>query len=159
MAKEERRFLPMPQGRGIRAAHLMNQSRTRVALVLRIVLVIDAVVFLTAALLNFGLHIPLGFAELSFPLPFWQAGIGEAVIGLALLATAVTGRIGVAWVAFWLSVVGIVVGLSSARVQGPARDIHLILVPLAVVVFGLLLWLWQQRHRRDKEALGPGAKQ
>ncbi len=137
----------------------MNQSRTRVALVLRIVLVVDAVVFLTAALLNFGLHIPLGFAELSFHPSIWQAGSGEAVIGLALLAAAMTGRIKIAWVAFWLSVVGIVFGLSSARVQGLARDLHVILVPLAVVIFGLLLWLWrlQQRHRRDAAALGPGA--
>lgn len=137
----------------------MNQSGTRVKLVLRIVLAVDAVVFLTAALLNFGLHIPLGFAEPSFPLPIWQAGIGEAVIGLALLGAAVTGRVGIAWVAFLLSIVGIAFGLSSARVQGPARDIHLILVPLAVAVFGLLLWVWQQRHRRDQGALGPGANQ
>ncbi|HEU5438035.1 MAG TPA: hypothetical protein VFU88_02000 [Ktedonobacterales bacterium] len=137
----------------------MNKPRTRVTLVLRIVLVINAVVFLTASLFNFGLHVPLGFADLSFPLPVWQAGIGEAVIGLALLAAAVTGRSAMAWVAFWLSVVGIAFGLSSARVQGPAREIHLVLVPLAVVVFGLLLWLWAQRHWRDTEALGPGAKQ
>lgn len=141
----------------------MNQLRTPVTRVLRVVLVVDAVVFLTAALLNFGLHIPLGFAQLSFPVPIWQAGIGEAIIGLALLAAAVTGRMRIAWVAFWLSVVGIVFGLSSARVQGPARDIHVILVPLAIVVFGLLLWCWRwqqrPRHRRDTEAHGPDVKQ
>ena len=135
----------------------MNQP-TDVVRVLRIVLIVDAAVFLTAALLNFGLHIPLGFTELDFPLPVWQAGIGEAIIGLLLLAAAVTGRTGIAWVAFWLSVLGIAFGLRSARVQGPAREIHLILVPLAVVVFGLLLWLWQS-HRRVEGARRPDAEQ
>lgn len=144
-------------------AYRMKQSRTRVTRVLRIVLVVDAVVFLTAALLNFGLHIQLGFAQLSFPVPIWQAGIGEAIICLALLAAAVTARMRIAWVAFWLSVVGIVFGLSSARVQGPARDIHVILVPLAVAVCGLLLWCWRwqqrHRHRRDTVAHGSDARQ
>ena len=135
----------------------MSNPGTRVVIILRAALFVDAVVFLTAALLNLGTKIPLGFAELSFPVPIWQAGIGEAVIGLALLAAAVTGRATIAWVAFWLSVVGIAFGLSSAKVQGPARDVHVLLVPLAAIVFGLLLWLRQQSHRLHKETLGPGA--
>jgi hypothetical protein len=134
----------------------MNEPETRVAMLLRAALGVDAVVFLTAALLNLGLKIPLGFTQLNFPVPIWQAGIGEAVIGLLLLAAAVTGRTAVAWVAFALSVGGIAFGLSSVRVQGPARDIHVLLVPLAVIVFGLLLWLWQQRRRPGHQALGPG---
>src|SRR5438477_11294209 len=122
----------------------MSKPGTYGVTMLRAALFVDAVVFLTAALLNLGTKIPLGFAELSFPVPIWQAGIGEAVIGLTLLAAAVTGRATIAWVAFWLSIVGIVFGLSSAKVQGPARDVHVLLVPLAVIVFGLLMWLTQQ---------------
>jgi hypothetical protein len=137
----------------------MREPATPLLRTLRIALCVDAVVFLMAALLNFGLRIPLGFAELHFPVPLWQAGIGEAVIGLLLLAAALTGRPALAWVAFWLSVAGIVFGLSSARVQGPAREIHLILVPLAVVLFGLLLGRRQQRLRLGKSAPEPGAEQ
>jgi len=134
----------------------MSESEARLMVVLRAALIVDAAVFLLAALLNFGAKIPLGFVELNFPLAVWQAGIGEAVIGLALLAAAVTGRSAIAWGAFGLSVVGIVFGLSSARVQGPAREIHIVLVPLAVVVFALLLWVRQQRHRLRTEVLEPG---
>ena len=137
----------------------MSKPGTRVVIILRAALFADAVVFLTAALLNLGTKIPLGFAELSFPVPIWQAGIGEAVIGLALLAAAVTGRATIGWVALWMSVVGIVFGLSSSKVQGPARDVHVLLVPLAAIVFGLLMWLRQQSRqsrRLRKETLGPG---
>jgi hypothetical protein len=112
----------------------------------------------TVALLNFGTSIPLGFGELHFPQPIWQAGVGEAVIGLALLAAAATGRLRIAWVAFWLSAAGIVFGLSSVRVQGPAREIHLILVPLAAVVGSLLLWLRQLRLSAQPQAPGSGAE-
>lgn len=133
----------------------MSESGVRVMVILRTALLVDAAVFLSAALLNFGAKIPLGFAELDFPVPIWQAGTGEAVIGLALLAAAITGRTAMAWVAFGLSVAGIAFGLSSTRVQGPARDIHIILVPLAVVVFALLLWVRQQRVRVRTEAIGP----
>jgi hypothetical protein len=135
----------------------MSKPGTPVVIILRAVLVVDAVVFLTAALLNLGAKIPLGFAELSFPVPIWQAGIGEAVIGIALLAAAVTGRTTIGWVAFWMSVVGIVFGLSSSKVQGPARDIHVLLVPLAAIVFILLMWVRQQRRRLLNETPGPGS--
>lgn len=131
----------------------MSESGVRV--ILRTALVVDAAVFLSAALFNFGAKIPLGFTELDFPVPIWQAGTGEAVIGLTLLAAAITGRTALAWVAFGLSVVGIAFGLSSAKVQGPARDIHIVLVPLAVVVFGLLLWMRQQRLRLRTETIEP----
>ena len=132
----------------------MSKPATQILIILRAVLFVDAVVFLIAALLNLGLKIPLGLTELSFPVPIWQAGIGEAVIGLALLAAAVTGRMTIAWVAFWMSVLGIAFGLSSSKVQGPARDIHVLLVPLAVIVLGLLVWQRQQNRRLHRDALG-----
>jgi hypothetical protein len=59
--------------------------------------------------------------------------------GLIFLAAAATGRVAVAWGAFVLSVLGIAFGLSSRRVVGEARDIHVVLVPLAVAVLALLL--------------------
>ena len=137
----------------------MRTPGPRVLLLLRTTLCVDAVVFLTAALLNFRMPIPLGLGELRFPDPLWQAGLGEAVIGVVLLAAAVTGRPAIAWVALGLSVAGIVVGLSSARVQGPAREIHLILVPLAAVVFALLLGRRRAALRLGKATSPPGREQ
>jgi hypothetical protein len=112
---------------------------------LRVVLGVDAAVFLSAAVLNAGIHVPLGFVEVSFPAPVWQAGVGEAVVGVALLAAVWSGRRRRAWIAFGLSVLGIAWGLSSDRVQGPARDIHVLLVPLAIALFVILLWTsWRE---------------
>jgi hypothetical protein len=102
-------------------------------MVLRATLLVDGGVFLLAALLNLGGRIPLGFTELSFPVPIWQAGLGEAVIGVLLSSAAITRRGTLAWLAFGLSVVGIAFGLRSAQVQGPAREIHILLVPLALL--------------------------
>lgn len=107
----------------------------------RICLVLDALVFLTAAAMNFGARIPMGFTTAAFPVRIIQAGIGEAVIGAALLAAGASMRRGLSWLAFWLSVGGIAFGLvaSSAR-RGPEWDVHLILVPLALILLGLLIW-------------------
>lgn len=116
---------------------------------LDVILVVDAAVFLVAALLNFGLQIPLGVATLRFPVHIWQAGLGEAVIGLLLLGAAMTEERRLPWVAWGLSILGIIFGLSSRRVQGPARDIHIVLVPLTVIVGALLVW----RHRHNARRL------
>ena len=89
----------------------MREPGRRVLTVLRAVILVDALVFLAAALFNMGATVPLGFAALRFPVPIWQAGLGEAVIGLVLLAAAITGRATMAWVAFWMSVFGIAFGL------------------------------------------------
>jgi hypothetical protein len=43
-------------------------------------------------------------------------------------------------VAFVLSVLGIAFGLASRQVVGPARAVHVVLVPLAIVILALLLW-------------------
>jgi hypothetical protein len=106
---------------------------------LRVVTIVDATVFLTASLQNMGLGIPLGVVELRFPVPIWQAGIGEAVIGATLLVAVVSNRMKLFWTAYGLSVLGIAFGLLSARVVGPARDIHVLLVPLALLGLGLLV--------------------
>ncbi len=145
---------------GVGRASMQGETgtRTATAAVLRGVLCLDAFVFLAAALLNAGVIIPLGSTQLSFPVPIWQAGVGEAVIGLALLAAGVAGNTTGAWVAFWLSVAGIAFGLSSPRVQGPARDIHLLLVPLAVIVFALLMWQREQRRRLRDGSAGEGTQ-
>ncbi len=102
---------------------------------LRLILLVDGLVFLAAALMNFGVHLLV----FSFAAPIWQAGTGEAVIAAVLLAAAFSARRGVAWTGFWLSALGIAFGLSSRAVVGAARSIHLLLVPLAAVLLGLLL--------------------
>jgi hypothetical protein len=109
------------------------------ARLLRIVLVLDAAVFLGAALFNFGLQVPLGFTTLRFADPIWQAGTGETVIGAALLAAGLSGGRRLPWVAWVMSVLGIVFGLASDRVQGAARDLHVVMIALAVLVVALLV--------------------
>jgi hypothetical protein len=123
---------------------------------LRVVLIIDAVIFFAAALQNMGVQIPLGFTTLAFSDPIWQAGAGEAVIGLALLLAAFRHSSRLSWIAFGMSVLGIVFGLRSVRVVGAARDIHVVLVPLAVILFGILVW--QRAQGRAPKAKGTAPK-
>jgi hypothetical protein len=111
----------------------------RVGPVVRGWLVLDGAVFLVAALLNWGARIPLGLGTLAFVPAVWQAGIGEAVVGGSLVAAGVTGRRRLAWLGLGLSVLGIAFGLRSHAVQGAARQVHVLLVPLAVVLLVLLL--------------------
>jgi hypothetical protein len=120
-------------------------SRARL---LRIVLVLDAMVFFGAALFNFGLEVPVGFATLRFADSIWQAGTGEVVIGSVLLAAGVTGGRRLSWVALVMSVLGIAFGLSSDRVQGAARDLHVVMIAFAVLVLALLL-VTGRRNRRS----------
>ncbi|HEX6498023.1 MAG TPA: hypothetical protein VF054_03220 [Micromonosporaceae bacterium] len=122
------------------------------ARLLRILLVIDAAVFFGAALFNFGLEVPLGFATLRFADPIWQAGTGEAVIGGLLLAAGLTGGRRLSWLALVMSVLGIAFGLSSDRVQGAARDLHVAMIALAVLVLALLV-----TARRNRRSVAAGA--
>jgi hypothetical protein len=105
---------------------------------LRIVLLLDAAVFFGAALLNFGLDVPLGFTTLRFADAIWQAGTGETVIGAALLTAGLTGGRRSSWTALVMSVLGIAFGLSSDRVRGAALDLHVVMIALAVLVLVLL---------------------
>jgi hypothetical protein len=105
----------------------------------RVVFVLDAAVFFGAALFNFGLRIPLGLTTLRFADAIWQAGTGEALIGAVLLAAGLTAGRRLSWAALVMSVLGIAFGLSSDRVQGAARDLHVVMIALAVLVLALLL--------------------
>lgn len=117
------------------------------ARLLRIALVLDAAFFFGAALFNFGLEVPLGFTTLRFADSIWQAGTGETVIGALLLAAGLTKGRGLSWVAWAMSVLGIAFGLSSDRVQGAARDLHVAMISLAVLVLALLLSTGQRNRR------------
>ena len=114
-----------------------------VTAVLRAITLVYGVVFLASFLQNMGLRMTLGPIDFYFGEPIWQAGIGEAVIGTLLLLAAARDGLKSYWIAYLLSVLGIVFGLSSARVVGAAREIHVLLVPLAAV--GLSLLVWRQR--------------
>lgn len=116
------------------------------ARLVRTVLVLDAAIFFGAALFNFGLRIPVGFTTLRFADPIWQAGTGETVIGGVLLAAGLTAGRRLSWVAWALSVLGIAFGLASDRVQGAARDLHVVMIALAVLV--LVLLVTGRRRRR-----------
>lgn len=118
------------------------------ARLLRIVLGLSAAVFFGAALLNFGLEVPLGVITLRFADSIWQAATGETVIGGVLLVAGLTGRRHLSWVGLVMSVLGIVFGLSSDRVQGAARDLHVVMIALTVLVLALLL-VTGGRNRRS----------
>ena len=109
---------------------------------LPVLTVIDGLVFLASFAQNVGARLTVGPLDVYFAAPVWQAGIGEAVIGMLLLLAAIGDRLRLYWIAYGLSVLGILFGLSSARVVGSAREIHLVLVPLAIV--GLLLVAWRR---------------
>ena len=97
-----------------------------------------AAVFLVAALQNFGARLSVGPFDWYFSAPIWQAGVGEIVIGLALVGAAITQGSRLYWVAYALSVLGILFGLSAARVVESARAIHVLLVPLGILGVALL---------------------
>lgn len=105
---------------------------------LRVLTVLDAGVFLVAAAQNLGARLAVGPVDWYFPSPIAQAGAGEAVIGLALLVAAATMRRSHLSIAYALSIFGITFGLLSQRVVGAPREIHALLVPLAVAGVMLL---------------------
>ncbi len=125
---------------------------------LRIVLVIDAAVFVGAALFNFGLRVPVGLTTLRFADPIWQAGTGETVIGALLLAAGLTRRRRLSWAALVMSVLGIVFGLSSNRVQGAARDLHVVMIALAVLTLALLLATGRRNRRSGEDRVAPAGE-
>ena len=117
----------------------MREQLARAPL-LRTLASVYGLVFLAAFLQNMGLRLAVGPLDLYFSEPVWQAGIGEAVIGILLLVAALRDRAKLYWIAYVPSVLGIAFGLASARVVGAAREIHILLVPLAAVGIGVLLW-------------------
>ncbi len=127
------------------------------ARLLRIVLFLDAAVF-GAALFNFGLEVPLGFTTLRFADSIWQAGTGETVIGTVLLTAGLTGGRRLSWVALVMSVLGIAFGLSSDPVQGAARDLHVVMIALAVLVLALLLVTGRRNRRSVTDRAAPTEK-
>ena len=128
---------------------------------LEILIVVDAVAFLGASLVHFGIAIPLGFTTLAdAALP--QAAIAEGVIGAAFVvaAAAAFARTSWAWgatlVAYLLGVFGVLIGLSVSvgdpdLSSSPNFLFHLSILP--VVVVGLLLGL----TRGGRAGLGKGS--
>jgi hypothetical protein len=105
---------------------------------IRIVTVLLAAQFLVSSVLNLGVEVPLGFAELSFSTPMASTAEFEVVIGLVLLIAAVFSRLYSYAGAHILASVGILEGLLSSDVQGLARALHEAMVPLAVVAWTLM---------------------
>ena len=144
---------------------LEARGGVRARLALEILIVVDAVAFLGASLVHFGIAIPLGFTTLAdAALP--QAAVAEGVIGVAFVvaAAAVFARTSWAWgatlVAYLLGVIGVLVGLSVSvgdpdLSSSPNFLFHLSILP--VVVVGLLLVLTRSgRAGLGKASAVPG---
>jgi hypothetical protein len=108
---------------------------------LRFLTVIDGLVFLGASVLNFGAKIPVGFTVLGFSRPVLPAGIGEVVIGATLVVAAALAspRLRLFWTAYVLAFFGIAFGLLSNQVEGYARSLHVVMLPLTLLGFVLLV--------------------
>ncbi len=125
---------------------------------LEVLIVVNAVAFLAASIVHFGIAIPLGITTLA-DVPLLPAAIVEGAIGVAfvLAAFAAFGRRDWAWSgtlgAHLFGVLGVLVGLSiTARdpdaLSSPNFWFHVIILP--VLVAGLLLLL----TRSGKAGLG-----
>ncbi len=117
--------------------------------VLEVLVVVNAVAFLAASVLHFGLPIPLGFTTLS-DVTILPAGIAEGTIGVAfaVAAAAALARWDWAWsgtlAAYLLGIVGVFIGLGvSAADSGDSSGanflFHLTILPVLLVGLGLLL--------------------
>lgn len=89
-----------------------------------------AAIYILSALLNMGLNIALGPANLAFSLPSTQIAGFEMVIATLLVAASVYPNEYVVGASYVLATVGIVEGLLSPEVQGSARNLHEIMIPV-----------------------------
>jgi hypothetical protein len=120
----------------------------------RVVTVILAALFLVSCVLNFGLKIPLGFAQLSFSTPSTSIAELEIVIGLVLLAAAAISRLYPYAGAYLLASVGIAEGLSSPSVQGLARNLHESMIPFAIGGWVLLALETRSAYKSRAASVG-----
>jgi hypothetical protein len=131
-------------------------ARARAAL--GILIVVNAVAFLVASGVHFGIRIPLGFTVLS-DVTILPAGIVEGAIGIVfvLAGAAVLARQDWAWnattAAHLFGILGVLVGLSVTLENpddtSPVNTLfHLAILP--VLVLGLILTL----TKSGKRALG-----
>ena len=106
---------------------------SKVSLVLRLITIATALVFLFSAALNLGVKVPLGSYVLSFSDPQSSIATFEILIGAIFAVSSAISRILLYGGAYFLAFVGITFGLFSPDVQGLARSLHLIMLPLALV--------------------------
>ncbi|MDG6998725.1 MAG: hypothetical protein JRN15_06395 [Nitrososphaerota archaeon] len=100
--------------------------------IIRVMTVSLATLFLIAAVLNLGAKIPLGSSELTFASPSTSTAEFEIAIALVLLVATALSSLYVYGGAYLFATVGILEGLLSSDVQGLARSIHEVMVPLAI---------------------------
>jgi len=114
---------------------------------LPLVTVVNAALYLGAALLHLGVRVPLGFVTLAFPQPILPAAIAEGLIGgvLALAAGAllVRGRAARdwAWRAYAFALLGTLFGLTIVLLRqlgGPDLGVHFVMLAGLAAGFALL---------------------
>lgn len=112
---------------------------------LSLVTTVNALLYLAASLLHTGVTLPLGSLVIGFPAPSPPASIAEGLIGVVLLAAAVTlfraGPFRFVWGAYIFALAGTLLGLSiiiATRTGGPDLWIHFFMLAGLAAGFALL---------------------
>jgi hypothetical protein len=130
---------------GATAQH-RSARRDGTAFGLKLLTVLNAALYLVAALIHLGVRIPLGFVTLRVPEPIPPATLVETLIGAGLAAAAVAQFVHarrerrLTWAAYVFALVGTVFGLTVALLRGlHGLDIWIHLVMLAGLASGFVL--------------------
>ncbi|HYI34248.1 MAG TPA: hypothetical protein VEX88_12375 [Glaciibacter sp.] len=128
-----------------------------ITLGLGILTLANAVLYVVAAILHWGVRIAVGPIVLAFPVAIPAATAVETVIALCLTAgaIAVLGRFGrampIIWAAYGLALVGTLFGLTIALIRGlEGPDIWVHFVMLAGLAGGFALLLIGRRTSRAR---------
>ena len=133
---ERLRLHAMPHGEG-NPLTVTRRSKARQALPL--VTVLSGIVFLVSAAFNLGVSFTFGSSVVGFSSPSASIASYELAIGAVLLASAALSNLYLYGGAYLFASVGIAEGLLSPAVQGLARSLHEVMVPLAAIGWALVL--------------------
>jgi hypothetical protein len=133
----------------------LSARRGGIAFGLKLLTVVNAALYLVAALLHLGVQIPLGFATLGVPEPIPPATVVETLIGAGLATAALAQFVHarrehrLTWAAYVFALVGTLFGLTVALLRGlQGLDIWIHVVMLAGLAGGFVLLSRTTGHHR-----------
>lgn len=111
------------------------------------VAVLLAALFLLSASLNLGVRIQLGPVALGFQVPSSSIAGFEILIAIVLVAGVLIPNLYLLGAAYLLAAVGVIEGLLSPEVQGLARTVHEVMIPLLVLGWVLTILEISASHK------------